>query len=60
MKYQRGDKVLVDNTEGTIIKHYEGDMYEIRLWDKFRHIGDIVADKSNFKLIKRSSNKWKL
>ena len=51
MKFKTNDKVEVNgNKEAIILNHYEGDMYEVRLWSGLRHVGDITVDKRNIKL----------
>ena len=53
MKFKPYDKVEVNgNKEAIILNHYEGNMYEVRLWSGLRHVGDITVDKKNIKLIK--------
>ena len=55
MKFKPYDKVEVNgNKEAIILNHYEGNMYEVRLWSGLRHVGDITVDKKNIKLIKES------
>tara|TARA_X000001382_G_scaffold105538_1_gene80748 strand:- start:399 stop:572 length:174 start_codon:yes stop_codon:yes gene_type:complete len=55
MKFKPYDKVEVNgNKEAIILNHYEGNMYEVRLWSGLRHVGDITVDKRNIKLIKES------
>jgi hypothetical protein len=52
-KFKIGDKVEVNgNKEAIILKHYDGSMYDVRLWSKFRHIGDITVPAKDIKLIK--------
>ena len=55
MNFKPYDKVEVNgNKEAIILNHYEGNMYEVRLWSGLRHVGDIIVDKRNIKLIKES------
>ena len=55
MKFKPYDKVEINgNKEAIILNHYEGNMYEVRLWSGLRHVGDITVDKKNIKLIKES------
>jgi len=53
MRYNIGDCVEVNgNKEATILNYYADNMYTVRLWSGFRHIGDITIDKKYIKLIK--------
>lgn len=31
MRYKQGDKVLANGYDGVIVRHYDGNMYEVRL-----------------------------
>jgi len=55
--YKQGDKVKVNgNNEARIIRQYDGNMYEVRLWDGFRHVGDICVDKADIHENERLKN----
>jgi len=57
MKFKTGDKVEVNgNKEATILNHYFDNMYNVRLWSNFRHVGDVCVDESEIKLIKESED----
>ena len=58
MKYKTGDRVEVNgNKEARILNCFVDNMYKVRLWSKFRYIGDVVVDESDIKLIKESEGK---
>ena len=55
MKFKTNDKVQVNgNKEAIILNHFEGNMYNVRLWSGLRHVGDITVDKKDIKLITES------
>lgn len=50
MKYKQGDKVECNgNKEGRIIRNYGGSMWEVRLWDGLRHVGDVCVDERDIR-----------
>ena len=49
------DKVEVNgNPEGRIIGPYGDGMYEVRLFDALRHVGDVCVPASEIKLLQRA------
>lgn len=53
MKFKIGDRVEVDgNRDAIILSCYCDNMYEVRLWSNFRHVGDVVVDEKYIKLVK--------
>jgi len=45
VKFIPGERVIVNlNTEARILREYCKGMYEVRLWDDSRHVGDICVD----------------
>lgn len=49
-KFKPGDRVIVNGNEGAvIIQEYTEGMYNVRLWDDSRHIGDICVDAHDIK-----------
>lgn len=44
-----GDKVTVHKQRGYIQKEYLPGMYEVRIWDGKRHVGDVVVPESEIK-----------
>jgi len=50
-KFKRGDKVEVNgNKEARILDKYCEGMWEVRLFDGSRHIGDICVSENDIKL----------
>lgn len=48
--FKAGDKVEVNgNKEARILRHYAGNIYEVRLWQGTRHVGDICVDIADIK-----------
>ena len=64
MKYKIGDCVEINGSpkdvEATILNYYADNMYTVRLWSGFRHIGDVAIDKKYIKLIKGVNNETKI
>ena len=55
MKFKAYDKVEVHgNKEAIILNHVERNLYDVRLWSGFRHVGDIIVEEQNIKLITES------
>ncbi|SNR99941.1 hypothetical protein SAMN04488503_2267 [Humidesulfovibrio mexicanus] len=49
-KFKRGDRVEVNgNREAVVLGEYSCRMYEVRLWDGLRHVGDVCVDVSDIK-----------
>jgi len=49
MKILNGMDVCVHNQNATILKEYMPGMYEVRIWDGSRHVGDIVVPTDEIK-----------
>jgi uncharacterized protein YodC (DUF2158 family) len=46
-KFKPGDKVVCNgNPQGRVIGYYSTRMVEVRLWDGFRHVGDVCVDET--------------
>lgn len=51
-KYRKGDKVECNgNKEAVVIGYYDNDMVEVRVWNGSRHVGDVVVDEEELRLI---------
>lgn len=49
-KFQRGDKVECNgNKQAIVLGYYSTAMVEVRLWDGFRHVGDVCVTESDLK-----------
>ena len=49
-QWNRGDKVVCNgNHQATVLDHYGGGMYNVRLFDGFRHVGDCCVDGSTLR-----------
>ena len=49
-KFKSGDKVEVNgNKDARILDYYSEHMVNVRLWDGFRHVGDVCVDVSDVK-----------
>lgn len=46
-RFQQGDKVLVNGAYGRILGYYSTRMVDVRIWDNFRHVGDVCVDESD-------------
>lgn len=54
-QWQRGDRVICNgNEQARVLRHYSGNMYEVRLWDGFRHVGDVCVDGSELVAVEES------
>lgn len=52
-KFKRGDKVECNgNKESVVQAYYTEGMVNVRLWQGFRHVGDVCVSESGLKLIK--------
>lgn len=51
-KFKKGDKVRVNGSEGRVLRYYSDKMIEVRLFDGFRHIGDVCVDEGDAGLCK--------
>jgi hypothetical protein len=48
--WKRGDKVECNgNREAVVQDWYDGNMYVVRLWSGFRHVGDVCVDGTELK-----------
>jgi len=46
-EWKRGDKVICNgNHEAIVLDPYTEGMYEVRLWQGMRHVGDVCVDGS--------------
>ena len=46
--YKPGDRVEVNgNPQGRILRQYSARMWEVRLFDGLRHVGDVCVDESD-------------
>lgn len=53
-KFKAGDKVEANgNKQGRVIgyPYRDSNIVEVRLWDGFRHVGDIALDESDVKSV---------
>lgn len=51
-KFKRGDKVIVASGHEGIVQEclgWDKTLYEVRLWEGLRHVGDIVQSESELK-----------
>ena len=49
-KFKAGDKVECNgNKQARVIGYYSTRMVEVRLWDGFRHVGDVCVDEVDLK-----------
>lgn len=45
IEWKRGDKVICNgNNQSIVLGHYSGNMYNVRLWQGMRHVGDVCVD----------------
>lgn len=45
--WKPGDKVICNgNEQARVLGLYSENMYEVRLWDGFRHVGDVCVSGS--------------
>jgi len=49
---KEGMSVEVNGKEGRVIRQYDGSIWEVRLWDGFRHVGDVCVDQRDIKINK--------
>ncbi len=48
--FNRGDRVEVNgNKDSYILDLYQPGMYEVRLWDGLRHVGDVCVSVEDIK-----------
>lgn len=51
-KFKRGDKVEVNgNKQGRVLGYYSDKMVEVRLWNGFRHVGDVCVSEDEISKI---------
>ncbi len=51
-KFKRGDKVECNgNKQASVLDYYFENMVNVRLWDGFRHVGDVCVDEVDLKPI---------
>lgn len=49
-QWQRGDKVECNgNKQATVLGYYGDGMYDVRLWQGLRHVGDVTVGGSELK-----------
>ena len=50
-KYKVGEAVVCNgNKQGRVIGYYSERMVEVRLWDGFRHVGDVCTSEHDLDL----------
>lgn len=51
-KFEAGDQVEYNGNRGCrVIRQYSANMYEIRIWDGFRHVGDVCISTADFRKV---------
>ena len=51
-KFKTGDKVECNgNNQARVLGYYSTAMVEVRLWDGFRHVGDVCVPECDIKAI---------
>ena len=54
-RFKRGNKVMVNgNKQARILGYYDGNMVEVRLWNGFRHVGDVCVDQNEIVQLDKS------
>jgi hypothetical protein len=51
-EYKAGDKVEYNgNKDCYVQRQYSDNMYEVRIWDGFRHVGDVCISTADFRKV---------